>query len=244
MQLADVLIFADEDKIYGINQGYYPDIKNAIDSGSLLVLPYNGWRDTELRLKAIPHCDGKDVYIRNPYSNCFIPTSDNEILDAFVKDKSHVIKEALVWLGAKDIVVVETVEDKDTVNASLDAASKVGLGKGSLKANLKRLASVDITTLIESHDPLRKPKPYEKVDSYLRNHGLANETMLTVLAERLREDGLLSGSERYAVTYLNEIQFALNVLAGFDYKVFSSSLDFSLEHNHVHSITKVLDIKF
>lgn len=244
MQQADVLIIADEDKLYGIEKNYYPDIKSAVDAGNLIVLPYDSWRQAGLKLKSNPRLNGEDVYIRNPYSNCFIPVTDKEILDRFIDDKSVVIKEALVWMGAKDIVLVENITDKDTVKSSLDAGAKASAEKGTLKVDLSRLSKVDIKTKIESHDPNRSPKSIEKVEAYLMDHGLADETKLTTLADRLREDGCINGTERYTVTYLNEIEFALNVLVGFDYKVFSSSLDFSLEHTHLHTIERVLDITF
>lgn len=244
MQLADVLIFADKDKVYGIEKAYYPDIKRAIDSGCLLVLPYEGWRDTELRLKSKPRCNGEDVYIRNPYSNCFIPVSDAEILDTFISDKSLVIKEALVWMGAKDIVLDESVINLDSQKGDLKVDATVGAGKGSLNVNMEKLKLANIWSLIESHDSDRKPKSIEKVEEFLQEHGLANETKLTLLADRLREEGKLSGQEKYTVTYLNEVQFALNVLAGIDYKVFSSNLDFSRENVHLHSIEKTLKVTF
>ena len=244
MQLADVLIFADEDKVYGIKKAYYPDIKRAVDSGCLLVLPYDGWHDAGLRLKSKPRCNGEDVYIRNPYSNCFIPVSDAEILDSFISDKSLVIKEALVWMGAKDIVLDESVKNVGSQKGALKADATVGVGKGSLNVNMERLELVNIRSLIESHDSDRKPKSIEKVEEFLQEHGLANETKLTLLADRLREEGKLSGQEKYTVTYLNEVQFALGVLAGIDYKVFSGNLDFSRENVHLHSIDKVLTITF
>ena len=147
-------------------------------------------------------------------------------------------------MGAKDIVLVENITTQDTDKSSLDAEAEAGAGKGTLHVDMSRLAKVDIKTKIESHDPNRRPKSIEKVDDYLLEHGLADETKLTTLADRLREDGCLHGTERYTVTYLNEIEFALNVLVGFDYKVFSSSLDFSRARKHLHTIERVLDITF
>ena len=244
MQIADVLIIADDDKLYGIEKDYYPGIKRAVDAGNLIVLPYDGWQQAGLRLKSNPRYNGEDVYIRNPYSNCFIPVTDKEILDRFIDDKSVVIKESLVWMGAKDIVLVENITTQDTDKSSLDAEAEAGAGKGTLHVDMSRLAKVDIKTKIESHDPNRRPKSIEKVDAYLLEHGLADETKLTTLADRLREDGCLYGTERYTVTYLNEVEFALNVLVGFDYKVFSSSLDFSRARKHLHTIERVLDITF
>lgn len=242
--LADILIIADEDKIYGVEKGYYPTLKDSLDNGNLLLVPYGEWRDCSLRLKTSPRCDGTDVYIRNPYSNCYISSSDNELLDEFCEDKSQVIKEALVRLGAKHIIVKEEVKDEERLNASLDTDAKAGTNRGSLNTKFSRMSSMDLKTCIESHDPDRKPMSFQKVDEFLRGHGLAHDTKLQLLAERLRDNGHLSGHEKYTVKYLNEVQFALSILAKIDYKVFSSKLDFSLEQIHLHTISKELDITF
>ena len=84
----------------------------------------------------------------------------------------------------------------------------------------------------------------EKVEEFLITHGLSNDTQLALLADRLTENGKLSGHEKYEIFYLNEVQSALNILANIDYKVFSGNLDFSLEHNRLHTFSKQLVIDF
>lgn len=242
--LADILIVADEDKIYGVEKDYYPSLKEAVDNGNLLLIPYTEWRESSLKLRSTPLCNGEDIYIRNPYFNYYISSSDNELLDIFCEDKSVAIKEALVWMGAKHIVIEEEVKDEDRLKASLDVGVKGGLDAGSLNTKFAKMSSLDIKTRIESHDNDRTPKSIQEVGGFLSRHGLIQDTKLSLLAERLRVDGKLSGSEKYTVTYLNEVQFALNILAKVDYKVFSSNLDFSLEHNHLHTFSRVLDITF
>lgn len=241
----DLLIIAGEDVLYGVDKGYYPDITKAVRSGNLVVVSDDRWRDCSLKLKTPPLCNGTDVYIRNPYTNCYIPASDNELLDNFVEDKSIAIKEAFVWLGAKDIVIEKSIEDKDTtkLNSELKVKSANNTG-GSLNVNFSRITSVDIITMIESHDPSRKPKSPEVIESFLYDHGLLNDTRITVLLERLKIEGVLTGTEKYTITYLNEVEFALKILASLDYKVFSGSLDFSLEHNHLHKFSESLKLTF
>jgi len=60
----------------------------------------------------------------------------------------------------------------------------------------------------------------------------------------LKEDGQLHGTEKYEVTYLSEIKNALNIAANVNYQLFNDTLDFSKEHNHVHTISKTLEINF
>lgn len=242
----DLLIITDADSVYEITHDYYPNITKSIKSGNLMVLGYEDWSNNKLiQLKSKPLCNGNDVYILNPYSNRYIQASDSEILDLFCEDKSLVVKEALVWMGAKHIIVEDEVSDKDTIKGGLkiDASTANGIG-GSLNTTFSRITSVNIKNKIESEDFERKAKSFNEVKSYMQTHGLSGDTKLTLLCDRLKVDGKLSGKERYTLSYLNEVDFALKVLASINYKVFSSSLDFSLEHNHIHSITKSLLIEF
>ena len=242
----DLLIIADEDKVFGIEKGYYPDITKSVHDGNLMVLGYDEWRQkSQIQLRTKPFCNGKDVYILNPYSNYYVQASDSEILDLFCEDKSLAVKETLVWMGAKHIIVEDEVSDKDTIKGGMkiDASTPNDIG-GSLNTSFSRLTSVNIKNTIESEDYERKPKSFEEVKSFIQSHGLSGDTKLALLCDRLKTDGKLSGKERYTLTYLNEVDFALKVLASINYKVFSSSLDFSLEHNHIHSISKSLLIEF
>lgn len=244
--LPDILIITDEDSVYQITHDYHPDITKSIRNGNLMVLGYEDWsKNEQIQLKSKPLCNGKDVYILNPYSNCYIQASDSEILDLFCEDKSLAVKEALVWMGAKHIIVEDEVSDKDTIKGGMKigASTPNGIG-GSLNTSFSRETSVNLKNFIESEDYERKPKSFNEVKSFIQSHGLSGDTKLALLCDRLKTDGKLSGKERYTLTYLNEVDFALKVLASINYKVFSSSLDFSLEHNHIHSISKSLLIEF
>ena len=81
----DILIIADEDTVYGVENGYYPDLTKSIRDGHLMVLGYDNWSNSGVKLKGSPLCNGEDVYIRNPYSNHYIKASDNELLDIISK---------------------------------------------------------------------------------------------------------------------------------------------------------------
>ena len=104
--------------------------------------------------------------------------------------------------------------------------------------------SVDMTSTVESHDPKKKKKSYKEVVDFMNSHGLASDSKLRLLCERLKSDGKISGIEKYEISYCSEIAQAINIAAKIDYKLFSANLDFSSEHNHVHIIKKSLEINF
>lgn len=244
---SSLLIIADDDLSYGINQGYYPDMTKAIDLGNLTVYPLSNidnLKEHDIRLSAQPIGDGEDVYFRNPYDNCYVSMKDSDLLNIFVETKSYAIKEALVLMGAKDIVMKESVHDKDSQNYESNNRMGNNIAKAEINGKCVNEVSVDMTSTVESHDPNRKPKSYKEVVDFMNSHGLASDPKLRLLCERLKSDGRISGLEKYEISYCSEIAQAINIAAKIDYKLFSANLDFSSEHNHVHIIKKSLEINF
>lgn len=243
---SSLLIIADDDLSYGINQGYYPDMTKAIDLGNLTVCPLSNVDNLiehDIHLSARPIDDG-EVYFRNPYTNCYVSMKDSDLLNTFVETKSYAIKEALVLMGAKDIVMKESVHDKDSQNYESNNRMGNNIAKAEINGKCVNEVSVDMTSTVESHDPNRKPKSYKEVVDFMNSHGLASDSKLRLLCERLKSDGKISGIEKYEISYCSEIAQAINIAAKIDYKLFSANLDFSSEHNHVHIIKKSLEINF
>lgn len=244
---SSLLIIADDDLSYGINQGYYLDMTKAIDLGNLTVCPLSNVDNLiehDIHLSAQPIGDGEDVYFRNPYTNCYVSMKDSDLLNTFVETKSYAIKEALVLMGAKDIVMKESVHDKDSQNYESNNRMGYNIAKAEINGKCVNGISVDMMSTIESHDPNRKPKSYKEIVDFMNSHGLASDSKLRLLCERLKSDGKISGIEKYEISYCSEIAQAINIAAKIDYKLFSANLDFSSEHNHVHIIKKSLEINF
>lgn len=244
---SSLLIIADDDLSYGINQGYYPDMTKAIDLGNLTVCPLSNvdnLKEHDIQLSAQPIGEGEDVYLRNPYANYYVSMKDSNILNTFIETKSYAIKEVLVKMGAKDIVLKESVHDKNTSRYEVNNEMGINVVKAKINGNYLNEITVDMKSSIESHDPNRKPKTYQEIVDFMVSHGLSNDSKLLLLAERLKTDGRISGIEKYEVTYCSEIASALKIAASIDYKMFSDNLDFSVEHNNVHIIKKSLEINF
>ncbi len=244
---SNLLIIADDDLSYGIEKGYYPDLSKAIDLGNLSVFPLGNpeaLANKGIHLSVQPIGNGEDVYVRNPYTNRYVSIMDSDLLNIFVRDKNIAIKEALVRMGAKEIVMTENVHDKDQTRYEVNTKMGAKIAKAEINGKYLNELTVDMKSSIESRDPNRCPKTYDEVMNYMESHGLGNDAILSTLADRLKSDGKISGEEKYEVTYCSEIANALTIAASIDYKMFSAKLDFSREHNHVHTITKTLKIVF
>ena len=85
-----LLIIADDDLSYGIEKGYYPDLSKAINLNNLAVYPLSNvpsLKQKDICLSEKPIGDGEDVYLRNPYADCYVSMKDADILNTFVETK-------------------------------------------------------------------------------------------------------------------------------------------------------------
>ena len=67
---------------------------------------------SQISILTNPKNQGKDFYIKNPYTNSYVSVLDDNIVYEFIKDRSLVMKEALVRLGAKEIKLEDNISDK------------------------------------------------------------------------------------------------------------------------------------
>lgn len=245
-----ILVITDTDKSYGVNHGFYNELEKPIKNNQVKVISYDNIQDVGLSYSGDFTYDGKDIFILNPYSDLYVKIYNDDLFNSFLLGKSLAVKEVLVSMGAKRITVKDGIKIKDVdkieskIDSNVDIPGDNGV-KGSINAKYNGINSFDVQSVIESYDPNRKPKSYLEVKSYIDSHGLSNDQSLHLLLERLEQDGVLSGSEKYSFKCLQEIKTAMEFLSSLNVnQVFSSSLHFSLEHNHIHEVSKDLSIEF
>lgn len=241
VEQADIIAVVDDDKAYGIRNGYYPNYPNRPNCE---ILTLDEFRQLGI-IAPKPMLDGQDIYIRDPYKPCtYYRIIDENVDKLMVESRSIAVREALVMMGAKDIRLYKDIHD--TENSETNAK----LGAGVLWANVEgefnyqKDISLTITQNIESHDPGRVAESPDAVFTYLREHNLANDANLIALAERLQRKGYLSGTETIEVTFLSELESALSILCKLNVKVFNAQLDFNHQQKSTHSITQKLSVDF
>lgn len=242
-----VLIIADNDRKYGIDNGYYPQMTEALKSGQLEIVSVDDFKKKQIMTTTTPLFNGGDFYLRNPYIGNYISLDDKDILNKLIKSKNIQVKETLIRMGAKSVSLYEETSDIDKTNVKFSGNANIKLAHANIDANYDNKISVNIKSeLAFTEDPEcpNQPRNYESVKKYIFDHGLGGEDDLVAWLERLKEDGKLIGTEKLSVTYFSELQNALRITSSIDYKLFNAELDFSLEHNHVHTITKTLSVNF
>ena len=238
---ADVLVVLDNEMVYGLRNGFYPDYRDVQDCQ---VISIDEFHAQEIKAPS-PALDGNDVYMRNPYTkDVFISIIDDDIEKKMISGRAYAVREALVMMGAKSISLEENISDTDSSQASVGVLGKYAGVKGSVNVDYEKSISLTLKHVIESHDESRQPRPVDEVWEYLRTHNLMIEDNLVHFAERLKRDGYLGGEETVRITFCSEIKSALNILSSLNYKVFSSKIDVESKKASIHTVEKILKVTF
>lgn len=243
-QHPQVLLFADEDFIYGLNrpQTYYPDVKNQIDLGNLIV--DNLLNSSKYKLDSNPIGDGSDLYIYNRYCGRYLKSTNSDLLITLIGDQNYAVKEALVCLGAKHIVIREESQNVNDRSVTVENNTGSKAVKVDASAHVSWNLSVDIKSQIEYINAENHPLSHDKIENFLCEHGLIGDTKLEMLLARLKERGSLSGTEKYEVSYLSEVKNAVDVSLAIKARIFNEKLDFDYQKTQKCSIKKMLEVTF
>lgn len=244
LRCPQVLLFADEDLVGGLNrqQTYYPEIKRQVDLGNLMVAEYSN--SHLFKIDTPPVADGSDLYVYNKYSGVYIKSTSQDLLNKLIEDQSIAVKETLVRMGAKHIVISEGQHNADKSKIKGDADVKTPVTSVKVNSELSWNRSVDVDSKVEyENDQNRACKPSE-VEQFMASHGMTGDTKLELLLDRMKSVGSLSGTETYEVSYLSEVDNAISVSLKINARIFSSKLNFESLHQHEYRIKKVLKVTF
>lgn len=243
-QQPQVLLFADEDFIGGLNRPttYYPEVKKQVELGNLIVADLLSAK--RYTLDVPPIGDGSDLYLFNKYNGSYLKATNGDLLNKLIDDQSIAIKEALIYLGAKHIVIKESTTDITKTDLDLNGETDAKALEIKANAHITWNLSVDIKTKIEYKDEQNKAVDYQTANDYCSKHGLKGDTKIKMWLDRLEKKGSLSGTESYTVTYLSEVENAINVSLAINAKIFSSKLDFNSLHSHKYKKEKTLTVIF
>ena len=243
-----ILIFADDDFQYGLEQGMYPDLASKTKFGTVQVENLSSYKEGLWNVNTPPSGD-KDIYFLNPYTEQYqavgnVMEDETSLTMKLVTDKATVIREAFVRMGAKHIILEDTIKDNDKSETHGGASGGNKAIRGAMNTKNSKELSIEIKSTIESHDPERTPKTYEEVKDYVINHGLGNDAQITSFLNRLESYGKISGREIYTCTFLSELKSSLEIAAHIETPLIHGSADFGNTHSHIHEITKKITLVF
>ena len=242
--MKDLLMVVGKQYLNGLNKGWYDksvtnDVKRRVE-----FVDQDDIVNSNITLHTVPTYRGKDLYIKDSHSNVYVSMDDDNIEKLFITSQCNAVKEALVRMGAKRITIKKTVKDVEKEETAVNGNAKYALVKGEVHVGWDKSTSINLQGMISSEDPNREPKPFADVMAFINEHGLANDTFLTTLAERLKCDERLSGKEEMTVNWLCELKSSWNFAVDIHAKLVNAHADAMHKKEHIHEFTSVIEVDF
>lgn len=242
--MKDLLMVVGKRYLNGLNKGWYNksvtnDVKRRVE-----FVDQDDIVNSNITLHTVPTYCGKDLYIKDSHSNVYVSMDDDNIEKLFITSQCNAVKEALVRMGAKRITIKKTVKDVEKEETAVNGNAKHALVKGEVHVGWDKSTSINLQGMISSEDPNRKPKPFADVMAFINEHGLANDTFLTGLADRLKCDERLSGKEEMTVNWLCELKSSWNFAVDIHAKLVNAHADAMHRKEHIHEFTSVIEVDF
>ena len=240
----ELLIVVDKDYHNGLKSGFYPEMLTDDVNRRVEFVDPDEVTQPNFTLHTPPSFDDKDLYIKDSHSDVYVRMDDANIEKLFITSQCNAVKEALVRMGAKRITIKRTVKDTEKEETELNGNAKHILVKGEVHVGWDKSTSINLQGMISSEDPNREPKPFADVMAFINEHGLANDTFLTSLADRLRCDERLSGKEEITVNWLSELKSSWNFAVDVKAKLVNVHADAMHRKEHIHEFTSVIEVDF
>ena len=242
--MKDLLMVVGKQYLNGLNKGWYDksvtnDVKRRVE-----FVDQDDIVNSNITLHTVPTYRGKDLYIKDSHSNVYVSMDDDNIEKLFITSQCNAVKEALVRMGAQRITIKKAVKDVEKEETAVNGNAKYALVKGEVHVGWDKSTSINLQGMISSEDPNREPKPFADVMAFINEHGLANDTFLTGLADRLRCDERLSGKEEMNVEWLSELKSSWNFAVDIHAKLVSAHVDAMHKKEHIHEFTSVIEVDF
>lgn len=243
-QRSQLLIFADEDIINGMNYGYYDELEKRVNRGEIKIANISDVEKHPINPQTKPNGNGADIYVWNAYDCRYESVFNPDIVNVFVRSKSRAVKEALEMMGAKHILLKSSkgFEEKSSTKGEMNINAPLK-AKFSISGKKADQLNVNIKEEIETFN-YNTPKKYDEIKAYMSVHGLMDDQQLLSYLEKIEKDGELHKKEKYTLTYLSEVQSAINILSNMQCKIFNGNIDFSAETTYVSTQTESLEIDF
>ena len=246
-QKPTVVVLADDMVVEGVRKGWYSEYNDDREIGKIDFIT----KKDAIQLKDRGEINtisnpNEGVYILNPFNQKYIELNKNEIstIDSkFIEAKAIAYKTAMHKMGAHCVILSEEVTDISQTKVDVNVKGGDGLKNGNLDVNYQRDSSVNLRTTIREYDPDNTPLSIEKVNEYLIERNLKQESYINDLFETFRE-GRLHGVREIEIKFRAELKSALNVALGIDYGPIGIDVGVSYDTLNIHEFTKSLKVYF
>lgn len=238
--MPNLVIVPDEDYLYGLTHGQYPEFAQELASGEIVVAS----REKAITEYGITSPKENKIYVRSVFDGTYRDITAENTEKCFIEAKAVAIREVLVMLGVQSAELVHSVKHIQDKDLKVGATGKKGAGSGSVNYYQNKHKEVDIEAIIKLEPYPRVAKTADVVRQYAFTHGLGSESTIIGWIERLERDHKLEGPESIDVTFLEELTVARD--AALNLKLVQCEAGFSIDslNKETHSFSEKISVDF
>lgn len=235
-----LLIVPDEDFEYGINHGAYPEFKEELQTGEVVVVS----RDNATIEYGLSSPKENKIYVRNIFDGTYQDITAEDTEKTFIKAKAVAIREVLVMLGAYSAELEHRIEHAQEKDLKFGATGKKGPNSVGMNYHQNKHKELNLTAIIKLNPFNRSAKDSQSIREYINTHGLGSESTLVAWVQRLERDGKLEGPEEIEVSFLEELTAARD--AALDLQIVKSEVGFNIEslYKETHEFVEKISVNF
>lgn len=203
-QKPQLIIVPDEDYLYGLAHGAYPEYNKELESGKLKVLS----KEVATSEYGISLPEENRIYVRNVFDGTYRDITAESTEMTFIIAKAVAIRETMIMLGAYSVELIHNIKHIQDSDVKVGANGRKGPTTVSVNGHQGAHKELDLESTIKLNPYPRSAKSAEEIRQYAYSHGLGNESTIIAWIERLQRDGKLVGSEEMEVSFLEELSVA------------------------------------
>lgn len=240
-----VLILADDDYVYGVKKGFYPEYDVLRENNNLEFITLSDVRNNP-GLWRLDKTDKEEaVFILNPYSQGYVRADNKDLTREVITSKAIAFQRALLNMGAHCVILTKMVHDAK--NRTIDGGvhgGKKGLFAANANVKHEKGEIIDLSGKLCTLKKTNIPKSVENVKNQLIETGLINDPIIRDLFDEFCETGKLSENKKVEFHFKSELDSALDIAASIDYGAIGGGMDVGVKKKEIHEVNQSLIVYF
>lgn len=231
---------------YGIENGYYPDLKTVWADGQGDLMIANRNQAMALRNQnAIVSYKDNGYYILNPYDQRYELASSEDLETNFVDKEMEAVRHILQMMGAKSIEL-EKIELTDSNKSySEEGSLKIKNQGGSESVDYEKSMKKRISQEITFYDPQNEVRDLSQIEYEMVRTGLRGDSYLSDCLNDLKATQKpLTQNVRVKFKCLNEVKKGLEIGAKLSVLKLKMSVDYQQKSEETHEFVTTLKVCF
>ncbi len=205
---SQLILFVDDALAYGINQAYYPEVLDSVNSSNVKIIGLNDSIDFQNECLITPK--ENEMFIYNTYSSKYL-SLDDDIETKYLESKLYCFQGLLGIFGAlKFEGEVSKIEEKE-VELDIKGNISYKLLSSSVNAQFTKKETLKQNLKISRRFEVKTIKTLNEIRNYVREYNLGSELFINNLLKECEYQNGLKGVQEVSSQFSNDLNSTLDI---------------------------------